>query len=49
MKAALEDLKGTYDGATGSYFGPWRSDDHEAASGNVALAMVKGGTIVRAP
>ncbi len=49
VKAALEDLKGTYDGATGSYFGPWRPDDHEVVSSNVILGMVKGGAIVRAP
>ncbi len=49
VKAALEDLKGTYDGATGSYFGPWRPDGHEVVSSNVVLGVVKGGAMVRAP
>jgi hypothetical protein len=43
----LEDLKGTYEGATGEYFAPWRPDDHEVTPGNVVWGMVKGGAIVR--
>ena len=49
VKAALENLQGTYEGATGEYFGPWKPEDHEVVPSNVVLGMVKGGTIVRAP
>ena len=47
VKAALEDLKGTYEGATGSYDAPWRPDDHDAITpGNVVWGTVKGGAVV---
>ncbi len=49
VKVALEDLKGTYEGATGSYYVPWRLDDHEVTPGNVVWGMVKDGAIIRAP
>lgn len=47
VKAALEGLKGTYSGATGSYFLPWRPNDHEAITrGNVIWGIVQGGKVV---
>ncbi|OFX23178.1 MAG: hypothetical protein A2V77_11455 [Anaeromyxobacter sp. RBG_16_69_14] len=47
VKAALEGLKGTYQGATGSYFLPWRPDDHEAITrGAVVWGTVKSGKVV---
>ncbi|MFL5272955.1 MAG: ABC transporter substrate-binding protein [Anaeromyxobacteraceae bacterium] len=47
VKAALENLEATYEGATGSYFAPWRPDDHEAVTpANVVWGKVKGGAIV---
>jgi branched-chain amino acid transport system substrate-binding protein len=47
VKAALEDLKASYVGATGSYFLPWRSDDHEAVTpANVVWGRVKAGAVV---
>jgi branched-chain amino acid transport system substrate-binding protein len=47
VKAAMEALEGTYDGATGSYDAPWRPDDHEAVTqGNVVWGMVKNGAVV---
>jgi branched-chain amino acid transport system substrate-binding protein len=47
VKAALEGLKGTYQGATGTYFLPWRPDDHEAITrGAVVWGTVKSGKVV---
>ncbi len=47
LKAALERLKGTYQGATGAYFLPWRPDDHEAVTrGTVVWGSVKNGKVV---
>jgi branched-chain amino acid transport system substrate-binding protein len=47
LKGALEDLKATYEGATGSYDAPWRPDDHEAVTpANVVWGVVKGGGVV---
>ncbi len=49
VKAALEDLKTSYHGATGEYVGPWSPDDHEAVTpANVAWGMVKDGLVVPA-
>jgi branched-chain amino acid transport system substrate-binding protein len=48
VKAAMEDLRETYDGATGTYDAPWRPDDHEAVTpGNVVWGVVKAGAIVQ--
>ncbi len=47
LRAALESLEGTYQGATGEYFSPWSSDDHEAVTpANVRWGRVKGGVVV---
>ena len=47
VRAALENLAGTYHGATGEYFGPWSDDDHEAVtSANVRWGRVKDGAVV---
>lgn len=47
VRAALENLDGTYHGATGEYFGPWSDEDHEAVtSANVRWGRVKDGAVV---
>lgn len=47
VRAALENLDGTYHGATGEYFGPWSSEDHEAVtSANVRWGRVQDGAVV---
>jgi branched-chain amino acid transport system substrate-binding protein len=50
VKAALEDIKDSFVGATGEYFKPWSSGDHEAVTpANVVWGMVKEGGVVPAP
>ncbi|GAC1336652.1 MAG: ABC transporter substrate-binding protein [Myxococcales bacterium] len=47
IKAALEDLRKTYDGVTGKYVKPYSARDHEAVKENhVLLARVKSGRLV---
>jgi branched-chain amino acid transport system substrate-binding protein len=47
VKAAMERLEKAYDGATGSYFEPWRADDHEAVTpAQVLWGRVRSGAIV---
>jgi branched-chain amino acid transport system substrate-binding protein len=47
VKAALEGLKHTYQGVTGTYLRPWRTDDHEAITpGAVVWGIVKNGKVV---
>jgi len=49
VKAALEDLKDTYDGVTGTYNKPFSATDHEAVKeANVRMGMIKDGTVVEA-
>ncbi|MNL67384.1 hypothetical protein D3C87_1919630 [compost metagenome] len=49
VKAALEDLKETYDGVTGTYIKPFSATDHEAVKeANVRMGMIKDGTVVEA-
>ncbi|HET9598348.1 MAG TPA: ABC transporter substrate-binding protein [Anaeromyxobacteraceae bacterium] len=47
VKAALEDLGETYDGATSTYFKPFGPDDHEAVSAaNMMWGELRGGQVV---
>jgi branched-chain amino acid transport system substrate-binding protein len=49
VKAAMEDLSATYEGATGEYFKPWAPDDHEAVTpANVAWGVASGGWVAPA-
>jgi branched-chain amino acid transport system substrate-binding protein len=49
IKAALEDLKETYEGVTGTYAKPFSATDHEAVKeANVRMGMIKDGTVVEA-
>jgi branched-chain amino acid transport system substrate-binding protein len=47
LKAALENLRKTYDGVTGKYMKPFSASDHEAVKeSHVLLGRVKNGRIV---
>jgi branched-chain amino acid transport system substrate-binding protein len=47
VRAALENLKDTYEGATSEYDQPWSPDDHEAVSpAAMVWGTLKGGKIV---
>lgn len=47
VKAALEDLRKTYDGVTGKYVKPYSAKDHEAVKeSHVLLGRVKNGRLV---
>lgn len=49
VKAALENLEATYDGAIGRFTRPFTSNDHEAIKKpQVAWGMAKGGVVVPA-
>ncbi|WP_176064001.1 ABC transporter substrate-binding protein [Anaeromyxobacter diazotrophicus] len=50
VKAALENLKDTYDGATAEYFQPWSADDHEAVTpAAVVWGVLHDGKVAPAP
>jgi branched-chain amino acid transport system substrate-binding protein len=50
VKAALEDLADTYEGATADYFKPWSADDHEAVTpAAVVWGVVNDGKIAPLP
>ena len=47
IKAALEDLRKTYDGVTGKYVKPYSAKDHEGLKeSHVLLGRVKNGRVV---
>lgn len=49
VKAALENLEGTYEGITSTYTKPFSATDHEAIKeANVMLGMVQDGAVVLA-
>jgi branched-chain amino acid transport system substrate-binding protein len=47
LRAALEDLEGTYEGVTGTYTRPFSPTDHEAVkAGRVTMGVVRGGVVL---